>query len=186
MIDGLATRSGGDASWQIRERSNVEPPPPSAPLYGRSLYTPSGALAAVLVDADRGTVRVTDIHTFLDAGTVLQPDLLSGQYQGAVAMGIGFTLLEGFPSDPAAGPGNGSWNLDRYHLALSRDLPLNRMTLDLLPPLEENAPGKGIAEAVLCPIAPAIANAVAHATGKRFYQLPLTPERVKEALATGS
>ena len=42
--------------------------------------------------------------------------------------------------------------------------------------------GKGIAEAVLCPIAPAIANAVAHATGHRFRELPITPDKILKAL----
>jgi CO/xanthine dehydrogenase Mo-binding subunit len=54
------------------------------------------------------------------------------------------------------------------------------MTLTILPTNETTA--KGIAEAVLCPIAPAIANAIAYATGKRFRSLPITPAQIKEAL----
>jgi CO/xanthine dehydrogenase Mo-binding subunit len=60
-------------------------------------------------------------------------------------------------------------------------MPLGRIGLDLLPAVDDT--GKGIAEAVLCPIAPAIANAVAHATGQRFRDLPITPEKIRKALS---
>jgi CO/xanthine dehydrogenase Mo-binding subunit len=66
--------------------------------------------------------------------------------------------------------------LDQYQLALSKHMPT--MVLDVLPVDSRQPHPKGIAEAVMCSVAPAIGNAIAHATGKRFRDLPLTPERI--------
>jgi CO/xanthine dehydrogenase Mo-binding subunit len=178
-LDGLSTRLANRTDWRCHDRSNTVAPPHKAKLYGRSLFAPSGALAAVQVERRTGKVQVLQIELFLDAGRVLQPDLLQGQSQGGVAMGIGYALLENIPL-LGDGGGNGRWNLDKYHVALATDVPLHKMGLTILPSSDTTA--KGIAEAVLCPIAPAIANAVAHATGKRFRELPITPEKVRKAL----
>jgi CO/xanthine dehydrogenase Mo-binding subunit len=123
-------------------------------------------------------VRVLDLYTYLDAGTVIQPDFVAGQYQGAAAMGIGYALLEDLPR--LDGPGLGRWNLNRYSVALAGDVPIDNVRLELLPPATEDAPAKGIAEAVLCPIAPAIANAITDATGFAFTELPITARSIRE------
>ena len=94
-------------------------------------------------------------------------------------MGVGYALLENLPPDTG---GDGSWNLNRYHVALASDLPLERITLETLTPID-NEPGRGIAEAVLCPIAPAIANAISSATGKPFTHLPITTDKIKQVLS---
>ncbi len=178
-IDGLSTLQAGSSVWQAHSRLNIVPPDPKASLYGRSLFSPSGALVAVLITPSTGQVQVTAVELFVDAGKVLQPDLLAGQAQGGVAMGIGYALLENLPL-LGEGAGDSRWNLDRYQVALAGDVPLGRLGLNILPTTETT--GKGIAEAVLCPIAPAIGNAVAAATGKRFRSLPITPANIREAL----
>jgi CO/xanthine dehydrogenase Mo-binding subunit len=142
------------------------------------LYAPSATLASVEVERPGGDVRVLELHTYLDAGSVLQPDFVSGQYQGAAAMGIGYALLEELPV--LDGPGLGRWNLNRYSVALAGDVPIDNLRLELLPPTSKDAPAKGIAEAVLCPIAPAIANAIADATGFVFSQLPITARAIRD------
>ena len=177
-IDGLSVRAAGQTSWQSIPRQNVIPPDPVAALYGRSLYAPSGALVAVEIAPQTSAPRVVAVELIVDAGKVLQPDLLLGQAQGGVAMGIGYALLENLPLE-AGGAGDGRWNLDRYQVALSADVPLARLNITTLP--SDEATAKGIAEAVLCPIAPAVGNAVAHATGKRFRSLPITAEDVRGA-----
>jgi CO/xanthine dehydrogenase Mo-binding subunit len=177
-LDGLSVMRPGSSGYAFVSRTDTDPPPDNSYRYGRSQYAPSASVIAVDVDPTSGSVRVTDVHSYLDAGRVLQPGLLSGQYQGGVAMGIGLALLENFPQ---AG-GEGEWNLNRYHVPLAKDVPLDRIELELLPPTDPDAPAKGIAEAVLCPIAPAIANAVSHATGARFRNLPITPAQVRAVL----
>jgi CO/xanthine dehydrogenase Mo-binding subunit len=124
-----------------------------------------------------GVPRVVQVELLVDAGKVLQPDLLHGQAQGGIAMGIGYALLEDLPLEQG-GAGDGRWNLDRYHVALASDMP-RIMNITPLPKSASTEPtAKGIAEAVLCPIAPAIANAIAHATGKRFRNLPITSKNI--------
>lgn len=179
-LDGLSTRRAQEAGWTIHERRRTTPPPPDSHRYGRSLYAPSGALAAVEIDRRTGAASVVAVQSFLDAGRIIQRDIVEGQSEGAVAMGIGYALLEDLPL-LGEGAGNGRWNLDRYNLARWGDMPLGRIALELLPAREDDT-GKGIAEAVLCPVAPAIANAVAHATGHRFRDLPITPDKIRKAL----
>lgn len=179
-IDGLSLRAGGTSTWTPVLRQNVVPPKPEAGLYGRSLYAPSGVLVAVEIAPKSFEPRVVAVELMVDAGKVLQPDLLLGQAQGGVAMGIGYALLENLPLE-AGGAGDGRWNLDRYHVALSSDVPLERLNITVLPSDEPTA--KGIAEAVLCPIAPAIGNAIAHATGKRFRSLPIMAADIGRALS---
>ena len=177
-IDALAVRAGGGEYTRI-VRQNVIAPLPQAQFYGRSLYAPSGTLAALEIEKRTGAMRLLDVVTWVDAGRPIQRQLLEGQYEGAVAMGFGYTFLESMPQG-VGGPGEGTWNLNRYGLALASDLPpLGRMRLVTV--REESHP-KGISEAVLCPIPPALANAAAHATGKFFDALPITMEQLREAL----
>ena len=175
-IDLLAIRSGSGPYSRIL-RSKVYPPPAKTAYYGRSLYAPSGTLAAVEVNKRSGAVKLLDIVTYVDAGRPIQRELLAGQYEGAVAMGFGYTFLESMPQG-GGGPGDGTWNLNRYGLALAGDLPpLERMKLVTL---REDTTPKGIAEAVLCPIPPALANAVTHATGRFFRSLPIKAAELAE------
>ena len=180
-LDGLATRLAGAAHWRSHYRAHTQPPLLESARYGRSLYTPSGALVAVRIDSATGTAQVVAVESYLEAGRVLQPDLLEGQVQGAVAMGIGYALLEHLPP-LAGGAGEGDWNLHRYSVARSADVPLKHLRLHLLSTTEPGS--RGIAEAALSPIAPAVANAVADATGHRFRSLPITAEQIKAALCS--
>lgn len=76
------------------------------------------------------------------------------------------------------GPGDGTWNFNRYQLPRGSNVAVWKQTFEVLPPISENDPPKGIAEVVMIPIVPAIA----HATGHRFRELPVTPEKIKEIL----
>jgi CO/xanthine dehydrogenase Mo-binding subunit len=86
--------------------------------------------------------------------------------------------LEELPAD-ATGAANGRWNLDRYHVAISADCALHNVEKILIPPDSGDPSPRGIAELVMIPVAPAIANAVAHAIGHRFRSLPITPDKVR-------
>jgi CO/xanthine dehydrogenase Mo-binding subunit len=182
-IDGLAIKRGEESPWDLLDRIEVFPPPAQNARIGRCLYAPAGTLAAVEVSRQTGHVSVLAVHTILEAGRVIQPDLVEGQYQGGVAMGVGYALYEYLPQT-VGGPGEGGWNLNQYRVARWTDLPLSAVTLKLLPPAGPDEPARGIAEAVLCPIAPAVVNAIADATGKRFRTLPVTPGKILEALRT--
>ncbi|WP_175922734.1 xanthine dehydrogenase family protein molybdopterin-binding subunit [Burkholderia latens] len=158
----------------------LQAPPVNTTLYGRTTYAPSAALVAVSVDPATGRVKVEHVVTAVSVGRQLSPELVEGQSQGAVAMGIGNVLTETCPLGPD-GPGGGRWNLDRYEVTRLPDVPVQEL-IALPPPGDDPANARGIAEAVMCPIAPALLNALAMATGRRFRVTPVTPEKILEAL----
>jgi CO/xanthine dehydrogenase Mo-binding subunit len=180
-IDTLAVIEAGRSSPRVIDRRDLVPPPAIAKKYGRSRYAPSGSLAAVEIDPNTGRAGVVAVTTIIDAGAVIVRDLVEGQNDGGVSMAIGYALLENAPPG-REGPAGGRWNVNRYRVPVAADIPLTRTELVLLDPLSNDATAKGIGEAVMCAVPPAIVNAVAHATGKRFYTLPLTPDVIREAL----
>jgi CO/xanthine dehydrogenase Mo-binding subunit len=155
--------------------------PHDAVGYGRTNYAPAAALVAVSVSPESGHVKVEHVVTTLSAGRLICPEIVEGQSQGAVAMAIGNVLSESCPLG-AQGPGNGRWNLDQYLITRMADVPVQEL-IALPPPADNNRhSARGIGEAVMCPIAPALLNALAMATGYRFRQTPVTPEKIREAL----
>ncbi|SMF30598.1 xanthine dehydrogenase family protein molybdopterin-binding subunit [Pseudobacteriovorax antillogorgiicola] len=179
--DALALRHGKQEDFQVLTRSQVQYPPMSHFDKGADLYTPYVAVAAVEVNRKSGQVKVLGGETFLDCGRVTNLDIVEGQMQGAWAMGIGQTLFEDSPAHEG-GPGQGAWNLHRYRVPRARDCALERVKFNIVNVPNQDPP-KGMAEVVLNAVPPAIVNAVAHATGKRFRQLPLQPKKILEALS---
>ena len=182
-IDALAVQRGGSEDYELIDRQNPR-------LFtvesmwekdGQS-FAAAGALVAVKVNRRTGIVRLVKGVHLLSPGTMLQQDLVEGQMDGGWAMGVGHTLLEELPADHS-GAANGKWNLNRYHVALAGDCAIHDVEKIIIAPDEEDPSPRGIAEVVMNPLAPAIANAIAHATGKRFRTLPITPDKVREALS---
>ena len=178
-IDYIALGSNEYDLKPVR-RSHLVNPAAINSRYGRSLFAASAAIVATSVNPKTGEVVVEDCITALSSGKQHCPQLVSGQSHGAVAMAIGYTLSEDCPVD-SDGPGDGTWNLHKYHLMRVRDIPLKQKLIVLDPPLNETT-ARGIGEAVLCPIPAAILNSLAMATKHRFNSLPVTSTRVLEAL----
>ena len=190
-IDALAVKYGDGApadrkaemdGWQFVDRTKVFYPPVQRNNAGVTYYAPMATLTEVSVDTATGDVTLLSHHTIMECGTQIVPELVSGQIQGGLAMGIGHALKEYLPLYED-GPGDGTWNWNRYELPLASDVAVWSQTAEILPPLSDTDPPKGMGEVVMIAIVPAIATAVTHAIGKRFYSLPLTPEKVLEALA---
>ena len=192
-IDALALKYGDGApaerkalmtegGWHFVERTSVSYPPAQRNNAGVTYYAPMATLAEIVVDTGTGEVSLLSHHSILECGNQIVPELVSGQIQGGLAMGIGHALKEYLPLYED-GPGDGTWNWNRYELPTSNDVAVWKQTAEVLPPLSDTDPPKGMAEVVMIAVVPAIVNGVAHAIGKRFYTLPLTPERIKEALA---
>lgn len=192
-IDALAVKYGHGApaarkalmtegGWHFVERASVFYPPTQRNNAGVAYYAPMATLAEVAVDTATGEISLLSHHSILECGNQIVPELVSGQIQGGVAMGIGHTLKEYLPLYEE-GPGAGTWNWNRYELPTSRDVAVWTQTAEVLPPLSDTDPPKGMAEVVMIAVIPAITNAIAHAIGKRFYSLPITQEKIKEALA---
>jgi CO/xanthine dehydrogenase Mo-binding subunit len=161
-------------------RSNLVNPPDENSLYGRYAYSPCGALVGLNIHPASGKVKVERVVSALSAGVLHCPQVVEGQSQGAIAMAMGDVLLGGCPNDNS-GPGNGTWNFNQYEITKYSDIPAQELII--LNPASGETTARGIAESVMCPIAPAILNALAMATGgKRFTQLPVTPGIILGAL----
>ncbi|WP_421872554.1 xanthine dehydrogenase family protein molybdopterin-binding subunit [Nitratireductor rhodophyticola] len=192
-VDALAVKYGrnapeaqkalmSNAGWHFVERAAVYYPPTQRNNAGVTYYAPVATLAEVAVDMASGKVELLTHHSIMECGRQVVPPLVSGQLQGGLAMGIGHALKEYLPLYED-GPGNGTWNWNRYQLPRSKDVAVWTQTSEILEPLSETDAPKGIAEVVMIAVVPALANAIAHATGKRFYELPITPEKILEALS---
>jgi CO/xanthine dehydrogenase Mo-binding subunit len=161
-------------------RSQLVNPPSINFKFGRTTYAPCGSLVAATINPKSGEVAIESVVSVLCAGVLHCPQMVSGQSQGAIAMAIGNVLLEHCPNT-AEGPGNGTWNLNKYAIARSTDIP--KQELIILPPAPGETTARGIAEAVMCPIAPSILNALAMAThGQRYTKLPVTAHTILESL----
>jgi xanthine dehydrogenase YagR molybdenum-binding subunit len=141
---------------------------------------PSPAFAAqfaeVHIDPDLGLVRVARMVTAVDGGRILNEKLARSQVTGAVVMGIGMTLLEDTAFDATGRIANAT--LGDYLVPVNADVP----DLDVVfvgEPDRFNALGvKGVGEIGIIGVAAAIANAVYHATGRRFRSLPITIDQL--------
>jgi len=179
---GISTGSTTAGRYRMIPRSAVYYPPVQRNNAAVTYYTAMGVLAEVAVHRGTGKVEVLNHHSIIECGNVLSPQLVSGQIEGGIAMGIGHALYEHLPLYED-GPGDGTWNFNRYHLPLAKEVAVWTQTAEVLPPLSDTDPPKGMAEVVMIPIVGAVVNGIAHATGKRFYSLPVTPEKIQEALA---
>lgn len=183
-IDALAIQTGG-SDWQRLDRSAVSFPPADFERIGVNYYAGCGAVVAISVNKSSGAVRVEAVHQVLECGRAIVHDLVSGISQGGIAMGIGHALHEYLPLYED-GPGNGTWNLNRYHVPMASDVPVWTTTLDILDPLSETDPPKGMAEVVMIPVVPAILNAIHDAVGVRLTTTPVTPDMITRGRNNGN
>jgi putative selenate reductase molybdopterin-binding subunit len=127
-----------------------------------------------------GEIRILYSVQATDAGVVINPAQVRGQVEGGVAQGIGFALTENFHVDSDGVMVNP--NLRNYRIPTYADVPRTEVLLvdstDSVGPMR----AKGMAECCINPVAPALANALENATGVRYRELPLSPERIYSRL----
>ncbi|MEV0225137.1 xanthine dehydrogenase family protein molybdopterin-binding subunit [Streptomyces sp. NPDC050704] len=142
-----------------------------------SMYTYGALFAEVAVDARLGLVRVRRMLGVFDAGRIISPKLADSQALGGMVGGIGAALLEHTVTDHRDGRIVNA-DLANYMVPVNADIPdLRGIFLDGGEDLEADPIGvKGLGEIVYIGVAPAIANAVFHATGRRVRELPITAE----------
>lgn len=134
--------------------------------------------AEVRVDVDFGTVRVPRLVGAYDVGRVINPMIARSQCIGGMVGGVGMALMEQAEWDARLGRVMNA-NLAEYLLPVNADVA--DLDVTFVPSSDEifNPLGaKGLAEIAICGVAPAIANAVYHATGKRVRDLPIMPEKL--------
>ncbi|MBI4528111.1 MAG: xanthine dehydrogenase family protein molybdopterin-binding subunit [Deltaproteobacteria bacterium] len=152
--------------------------PGDEPVY---TYAFAATFAEVEVDTATGEVRVKRIISACDIGRAINPMVVEGQIHGAVAQGLGYVFREGLSYDPRTGTLLNQWFLD-LNTPSMLDFPSVEPIL-----VEQGEPShpfqaKGCGELPIIGVPPAIANAIYNAIGVRFDELPITPERVLEAL----
>lgn len=136
--------------------------------------------AEVEVDMPLGKIAVTNIVNVHDSGTLINPKLAAAQVHGGMSMGLGYGLSEQLIFDAKGRPLND--NLLDYKLPTSMDTPeLNTLFVELEDPTGPFG-NKSLGEPPAIPIAPALRNAVLHATGVAVDSLPLDPQKMVEHL----
>jgi CO/xanthine dehydrogenase Mo-binding subunit len=139
-------------------------------------------VAEVSVDTPTCEIRVDDFVAVQEVGKVINPVLAAGQIEGGIAQAVGWALSEDVVWQEGRMVNS---QMTNYIMPTSMDLPPIRVFFEEQPYALGPAGAKGIGELPMDGPAPAILNAVAHATGADVRSLPLTPERLFEALARG-
>jgi CO/xanthine dehydrogenase Mo-binding subunit/aerobic-type carbon monoxide dehydrogenase small subunit (CoxS/CutS family) len=155
--------------------------PPTTPLDEKgqgspyAVYGYGAQIAELEVDMRLGTVKLTKITAAHDVGKAINPMLAEGQIEGGIAQGIGLALMEEYI------PGR-TENLHDYLIPTIGDVPPIETILIEVPDPEGPFGAKGLGEHVLIPTAPAILNAIRHATGVMVKKVPATPPRILAAI----
>ena len=133
----------------------------------------------VEVDTETGTVRLLKVAAAHDVGKAINPALCEQQIEGSVVMGLSNTLFEEFKMEKGRILND---TLADYKLATILDMP--KIATFLIETNHEEGPfgAKGVGEPAAAPTAPAIANAIYDAVGVRIKDLPITPQKILEAL----
>jgi putative selenate reductase molybdopterin-binding subunit len=152
---------------------SMDSPPPFA-----------ATLAEVEVDMDTGQVTVLKLVMAVDAGVPINPITASGQVEGGMVQALGYGHVEEMVYDENGTLVNSAFG--PYHIYRADEMPWMKAIL-----VQTNEPtgpfgAKAIAEIPKDGVAPALANAVFDATGVRLRRIPLTPQRVHEALTAPS
>ena len=155
--------------------------PPTAPLDENgqgvpyAIYGYGAQIAEVEVDLTLGVTKVLKVTAAHDLGRVINPLLAEGQIEGGVAQGLGMALMEEYL------PGR-TENLHDYLIPTAGDMPQVHSILVEKPDPEGPMGARGLGEHVLIPTAPAIFNAIRHASGAEIDFAPALPHRIRAAI----
>jgi xanthine dehydrogenase YagR molybdenum-binding subunit len=143
-----------------------------------SMYSFSAHFAQVYVHPLTGVVKIKKVVAVVDAGKIVNHKTASSQMIGGAVGGIGMAMTEEAVFDDRFGRYvNG--NFADYHVPVNADIPqIEAIFIDRPDPIINPIGTKGIGEISLIGVAPAIANAVYNATGKRVRELPITPDKL--------
>jgi isoquinoline 1-oxidoreductase subunit beta len=142
--------------------------------YSDALHSHTAGVVEISVDDKSGAITVHHIWAAVDAGLAVQPRNIEAQMRSAMVFGLGAALREQIHIKDGVVQER---NFDAYPVMRMSDIPPMEVKV-----ISNDAEPTGIGEAGVPVIAPAIANAVAQLSGKRLRHLPMTPDRVKQAL----
>jgi CO/xanthine dehydrogenase Mo-binding subunit len=172
VIEAAASRAG----WQSSARASAGEGRGIAYARYKNLACYCAVVAEVRVDRASGAVTITRAVAAVDAGQIVNPDGVSNQIEGGIIQSSSWTLKEAMSFDRTRVTTR-SWS--DYPILRFEEVPQVEVVLLDQP----GAPFLGVGEGSQRPTAAAIANAIAHATGKRLRGLPFSPPRVKALLA---
>jgi CO/xanthine dehydrogenase Mo-binding subunit len=157
------------------------------PISGHHESVPGGVGASfgahvvdVEVDPETGHTKILRYLVVQDAGRAIHPSYVEGQYQGGAVQGIGWALNEEYIYDDMGRLQNPIF-LD-YRVPVASDLPMIDTVIVEVPNPGHPFGVRGVGETGITPPLPAIANAVAAATGARIRHLPITPTKLLAAI----
>jgi isoquinoline 1-oxidoreductase len=144
---------------------------------GWDVGVPVVLFAEVEVDERTGSIQVKRVVCTMDVGLVINPEGVKLQVEGGVTMGLGYALTEEvhFEGGKILDLSFGTYELPRFSWAPQ----IETVLIDA-----DDSPSKGCGEPPIICVGGVIANAIYDATGVRLFQLPMTPERVRQALAS--
>jgi isoquinoline 1-oxidoreductase beta subunit len=137
--------------------------------------TLTAGVAEVSVDKATGKIKVHNYWIAIDGGLIVQPDNVNAQLESAIIYALSGALSEELTMKGGAIQQS---NFNDYHVLRMSDVPPIHTKV-----IASNASPSGMGELGIPCVAPAIGNAVFQLTGKRLRHLPMSPERVKQALA---
>lgn len=166
---------------QEREMNFIEEEATSKPASEQKNYAPfshSAVFVEVKVDEDLGTIKVTRAVSAIAGGRVINTKTARSQILGGMVWGIGMALEEETFMDNTFGRFM-NHNLAEYHVPVNADIhELDVIFVEEHDDIVNPIGAKGLGEIGIVAMAPAIANAVYHATGKRVRDLPITLDKV--------
>ena len=137
-------------------------------------------IAEVAVDEETGEVDLLNLAVVQEVGRAINPLTVEGQMQGGAVQGVGWALYEEMRYDDDGQLLSGSW-MDYAMPDAVQASPIQTQIVEV-PSISGPFGARGVGEPPVIPTVAAIANAVAHATGVRMTQTPMTAPRVLEAL----
>jgi len=172
----------GTHSW-VFDQQTVDPKRAvvqGLPFPQIGIYSFNALVVEVEVDDSTGKVRVVRAWSACDIGRAINPTMATGQIEGAFVQGMGYALTEEMVWD---GPRLANPSLMDYKIPTFAELP-DSLRSYLVESMEPSGPfgAKSVGEIGINGVAAAIANGIAHATSARLHQLPLSAERVLDAL----
>ena len=175
-LDSMAENAWG---YVLSAEETYDPPTSSLDENGQgepyAVYGYGAHLVELAVDTELGTVKLRRITAAHDVGHAINPTLATGQIEGGIAQGLGLALMEEFIPHRTE-------NLHDYLIPTAGDMPEIVPILIEKPDPEGPYGAKGLGEHVLIPTAPAILNAIRHATGAEIAKVPALPHRIAAEL----
>ena len=140
-------------------------------------------MAEIELDRETGQVDVVDYVAVVDCGTPVNPNLARIQTEGGLVQGIGMALYEDVTYEPTGRIMENSF----MQYKIPTRLDMGRLRVEFESSYEQSGPfgAKSIGEIVINTPSPAIAHAIAHATGVWHRELPITPEKVLRGIRHG-